>query len=124
MGSGRLENDYAIGRDTTLLPLGEPAYRFELRSGDNTIEGLFPGQKVARAELSYCYAVASDYKNETSFEQARRRKTVHYSGKGACSQGAHMEYVSVYLCPVVWNRMRMSFCPMAWNAYAYPYCRY
>lgn len=62
MGSGRLENDYAIGRDTTLLPLGEPAYRFELRSGDNTIEGLFPGQKVARAELSYCYAVASDYK--------------------------------------------------------------
>lgn len=99
MGSGRLENDYAIGRDTTLLPLGEPAYRFELRSGDNTIEGLFPGQKVARAELSYCYAVASDYKNETSFEQARRRKTVHYSGKGACSQGAHMEYVFRILVP-------------------------
>lgn len=94
-----LKNDYAIGRDTTLLPLGEPAYRFELRSGDNTIEGLFPGQKVARAELSYCYAVASDYKNETSFEQARRRKTVHYSGKGACSQGAHMEYVFRILVP-------------------------
>ena len=94
-----MKNDYAIGRDTTLLPLGEPAYRFELRSGDNTIEGLFPGQKVARAELSYCYAVASDYKNETSFEQARRRKTVHYSGKGACSQGAHMEYVFRILVP-------------------------
>lgn len=87
-----LKNDYAIGRDTTLLPWGETAYRFELRNGDNTIEGLFPGQKVARAELSYCYAVASDYKDEAAFEQACRRKTVHYSGKGACTQGAHMEY--------------------------------
>lgn len=94
-----MKNDYAIGRDTTLLPGGEVAYRFELRNGDNTIEGLFPGQKVARAELSYCYAVASDYKDETAFQQARRRKTVHYAGKGACRQGAHMEYTFRILVP-------------------------
>lgn len=84
-----LEKSYAISRDTTLLPSGKVAYRFELRSGDNTIEGLYPGQKVARAELSYCYAVAEDYKSVISLQQAQRRKAVHYVGKGSCKQGAH-----------------------------------
>ena len=45
-----LKNDYAIGRDTTLLPLGEPAYRFELRSGDNTIEGAVSRTKRWRVQ--------------------------------------------------------------------------
>ena len=81
---------------------------------------------MARAELSYCYAVASDYKNETSFEQARRRKTVHYSGKALAARGgAHMEYVFRILVPGSMEPdADVIFCPMAWNAYAYPYCRY
>ena len=119
-----LKNDYAIGRDTTLLPLGEPAYRFELRSGDNTIEGLFPGQKVARAELSYCYAVASDYKNETSFEQHVGAKRYIILVKALAARGRIWSMFSVYLCPVVWNRMRMSFLPNGMECLRVPYCRY
>ena len=87
-----LAKEYMIQQDTTWLPGGEASYRFELRQGDNTLGGFYPGEKVARAELSYCYASPQDYKDTLSFQDARRRKTVHYAGKGICGQGERRSY--------------------------------
>ncbi len=67
-------------------------YRFELKSGDNSMEGLFPGQKVSRAELSYCYATANDYADSSTLIKAQKLKTVHYAGKGSCQQGDSVHY--------------------------------
>lgn len=92
-----------IQQDTTWLPNGEASYRFELRKGDNTLGGFYPGEKVARAEFSYCYASSQDYKDEVSFLDACRRKTVHYAGKGICHQGERRSYTFRIFIPKEMN---------------------
>ena len=62
-----LQRECAISRSIGLLPHKEAAYRFELREEDNTLEGLYPGEKVARSELSYCYGVSSDYSSRDEY---------------------------------------------------------
>lgn len=98
-----LQREYAISRNIGLLPHKVAAYRFELREEDNILEGLYPGEKVARAELSYCYGVSSDYSSRDEYLAARRRRTVHYLGKGACSQASHMKYSFKIFVPSTMN---------------------
>lgn len=82
-----INRPYAISRDTLMCD-GKIAYRFELREGDNLIDGLKEGEKVSRAELTYCYATPSDYKSDARLKQMKIWQTVHYDGKGIISQGS------------------------------------
>lgn len=50
---------HAIQRDYTIPFKGKPSYRFELQTGDNTLEGYGKGETKGRAEFSYCYATAN-----------------------------------------------------------------
>lgn len=98
-----LAKEYMIQQDTTWLPYGEKVYRFELRKGDNMLGGFYPGEKVARAELSYCYASSQDYKDSVSFQDACHRKMVHYAGKGICNQGERRTYIFRIFIPKEMN---------------------
>ncbi|MGN0835090.1 MAG: heparin lyase I family protein [Candidatus Spyradosoma sp.] len=78
--------DYALSRDAGVPFEGTPSYRFELRRGDNTIDG---GSK-GRIELSYCYATAEDFPEGTdgdAFRALSRIGAVYHRGKGIIPQG-------------------------------------
>ena len=79
----------AIQRDPTRPYEGAPSVRFTLGTGDNTLAGYSPGETKGRAELSYCYAVASDFAGlpARAYEDAQKMKTVYHHGKGICPKG-------------------------------------
>lgn len=92
--------EHAIQRDYTVLFQGQPSYRFELKEDDNTLSGYAKGETKGRAEFSYCYATAADFKDAPAgtFEKAQIMKTVYHHGKGACPQGSSRDYqFSVYV---------------------------
>ena len=78
--------DYAISHDNSILYKGKPSYRFELKEDDNTLAGYSKGSTKGRAEMSYCYAVASDYEGVSSDDYQKQQilKTVYHEGKGIC----------------------------------------
>lgn len=82
--------EYAITHDHSLLYNGKPSYRFSLGEDDNTLQGYSKGETKGRAELSYCYAVSSDFDSLTSkdYDAAQRMKTVYHRGKGIMPQGS------------------------------------
>lgn len=91
---------HAIQSDHSCLFQGKPSYRFELREEDNTLKGYAPGETKGRAELSYCYATAADFRNlpAETYPQAQKMKTVYHYGKGSCPQGSSMSYTfSIYI---------------------------
>ena len=95
-----LKKDYAIQHDHDLKFEGKPSYRFELRKQDNTLSGYAEGETKGRAEMSYCYAVSSDFDGAAPnvYSDASRMKTVYHHGKGSCPQGSHMKYrFSIYV---------------------------
>lgn len=85
---------YAIQKDFTRRYKGQPSYRFELKSEDNTLKGYADGETKGRAELSYCYATTDDFKKYQPgyYTKAQSTKTVYFEGKGHCRQGANMHY--------------------------------
>lgn len=91
-GECSIQKDYSIFFNDT------PSYRFEVKPGDNTIPGYGGGTK-SRAELSYCYATADDFKDlpfET-LENASKILNVYHYGKGILPQRCISEHVfSVY----------------------------
>lgn len=86
--------DYAISHDNSILYKGKPSYRFELKEDDNTLAGYSKGSTKGRAEMSYCYAVASDYEGVSSDDYQKQQilKTVYHEGKGICEQGSAYTY--------------------------------
>lgn len=91
---------HAIQRDYTVPFKGKPSYRFELQTGDNTLEGYGEGETKGRAEFSYCYATTNDFKGQPKsvYTQAQVMKTVYHHGKGICPQGASRDYqFSIYV---------------------------
>lgn len=94
------DKPHTIQLDYSRTFQGKPSYRFELKQGDNTLEGYSKGETKGRAELCYCYAVAADFSNCPADEylNAQKMKTVYYYGKGSCPQGSSMSYTfSVYI---------------------------
>ena len=95
-----IKKDYAIQYDYDLMFEGKPSYRFELKKEDNTLSGYAKGETKGRAEMSYCYAVSSDFggKPLNTYSNASRMKTVYHHGKGFCEQGSAMRYrFSIYV---------------------------
>lgn len=91
---------HAIQRDYTVMFNRQPSYRFELKADDNTLQGYAEGETKGRAEFSYCYATAADFKNlpVDAYQKAQITKTVYHHGKGACEQGSSREYqFSIYV---------------------------
>lgn len=89
-----IQHDYAVPFQ------GKPSYRFELKVEDNTLEGYEKGESKGRAELSYCYATAQDFKGkpDREYRHAQVMKTVYHHGKGICEQGASRDYqFSIYV---------------------------
>ena len=84
----------AIQRDPTRPYEASPSVRFTLGTDDNTLAGYSPGETKGRAELSYCYAVASDFAGlpATAYAEAQKMKTVYHHGKGICPQGTKWGY--------------------------------
>jgi len=95
------KKSHAIQRDYTRPYKGEPSFRFELRTDDNTLAGYAPGETKGRAELSYCYAVSADFAGlpASDYEAAQRMKTVYHHGKGITPQGASREYRFAFYAP-------------------------
>lgn len=94
-----IKKDYAIQYDYDLMFDGKPSYRFELKKEDNTLSGYAKGETKGRAEMSYCYAVSSDFDGMAPniYSDASRMKTVYHHGKGFCKQGSTMKYrFSIY----------------------------
>lgn len=94
------KKSHAIQRDSQLKFNGVPSYRFELREDDNTLEGYAKGETKGRAEFSYCYATAEDFKEASAdvYEKAQIAKTVYHHGKGFCGQGSSRDYqFSIYI---------------------------
>lgn len=89
-----INRDYAIRRDYDIMYKGKPSYRFELKEGDNSLQGYNEGETKGRAELSYCYATADDFKGlpQNTYSEAQRMKIVYHYGKGACAQGSSWKY--------------------------------
>lgn len=85
---------HAIQYDYSIPFNGKPSYRFELKQNDNTLEGWAAGETKGRAEFSYCYAVADDFKDkpQNTYPNAQKMKTVYHYGKGACPQGSSRDY--------------------------------
>lgn len=85
---------HAIQRDYSVMFNHRPSYRFELKADDNTLQGYAKGETKGRAEFSYCYATAADFKNlpPDAYRKAQITKTVYHHGKGACRQGSSREY--------------------------------
>lgn len=95
-----LKKDYAIQYDYDLMFEGKPSYRFELKKEDNTLSGYAKGETKGRVEMSYCYAVSSDFDSADAsvYNNASRMKTVYHHGKGFCDQGSIMKYrFSIYV---------------------------
>lgn len=64
------------------------------------MSGYAEGETKGRAEMSYCYAVSSDFAGSAPdvYNDASRMKTVYHHGKGACAQGSHIKYrFSIYV---------------------------
>lgn len=94
------DKPYTIQLDYSCLFQGNPSYRFELKEGDNTLEGYSKGETKGRAELCYCYAVSEDFRGlpGDEYSKAQRMKTVYHYGKGSCPQGSSMSYTfSIYV---------------------------
>lgn len=94
------QKPHSIQRDSALLFRGKPSYRFELKAGDNTLEGYSAGETKGRAELSYCYATDADFRNQpqTDYPACQVTKTVYHHGKGSVTQGSRQTYqFSVYI---------------------------
>jgi len=96
-----VKRPYAVCRDRNLPFDGRPSYRFELREDDNTLSGYAKGETKGRAELSYCYAVSSDFDGapEGFYEAAQKMKTVYHSGKGISPQGSSRRYTFSFRVP-------------------------
>ncbi len=92
---------HAISKDYNLTYKGEPTYRFELRTEDNTLSGYSKGETKGRAELSYCYATDADFADKTSayFDGQQKMKSVYHYGKGICPQGARRKYTFAIYVP-------------------------
>ena len=94
-----IKNDYAISKDPNIPFAEKPSYRFELKSGDNTLSGYNEGETKGRAELSYCYATSKDVQHLTQnqINNAITAKKIYFYGKGHCPQASTMYYrFSVY----------------------------
>ncbi|RBL90059.1 heparin lyase I family protein [Chitinophaga flava] len=91
---------YSIQKDITHAFNGKPSYRFELKGEDNSLEGYEEGSTKGRAELSYCYATADDFKGlpPDTYTTEQVLKMVYDRGKGQCRQGTKWTYTfSVYV---------------------------
>ncbi|GAB6008133.1 heparin lyase I family protein [Dysgonomonas reticulitermitis] len=97
---------HAISYDYTLPFNGKPSFRFELKESDNTLAGYSEGETKGRAELSYCYATAQDFKGFTEdvFLNAGKMKTVYHYGKGICEQGSYWRYTFSIFVPSALQR--------------------
>lgn len=84
----------AIQHDPTRLYKGAPSVRFTLGHDDNTLAGYSPGETKGRAELSFCYATATDFAGlpAETYVEAQKMKTVYHYGKGICPQGTKWSY--------------------------------
>lgn len=94
-----ISKDYAISKDPNIPFGGQSSYRFELKSGDNSLSGYNEGETKGRAELSYCYATSKDVQNltQTQRNNAITAKKIYFYGKGHCPQASTMYYrFSVY----------------------------
>lgn len=94
-----IAKDYAISKDPNILCDGQPSYRFELKSEDNSLSGYNEGETKGRAELSCCYATSNDVNNLTQkqINNAIIAKKIYFYGKGHCQQASTMYYrFSVY----------------------------
>ena len=89
-----VKRKHAISYDNSILYKGVPSYRFELKEDDNTLSGYTKGSTKGRAEMSYCYATASDYAGVSSDDYQKQQilKTVYHAGKGICEQGSSYTY--------------------------------
>lgn len=95
-----ISKPYTLQHDPSLPFNGKPSYRFELKSGDNSLEGYSAGETKGRVELSYSYATAADFKKfpASVYQNAQKLKTVYHYGKGICEQGSSRSYTfSVYI---------------------------
>ncbi len=95
-----INRPYSIQKDATRSFNGTPSYRFELKGEDNSLEGYEEGSTKGRAELSYCYATADDFKGlpPDAYPTEQVLKMVYDRGKGQCKQGSKWTYTfSVYV---------------------------
>lgn len=91
---------HAIQLDSNIKFEGQPSYRFELQDADNTLAGYSKGETKGRAELSYCYAISSDFdgKPASAYDDAQKIKTVYHNGKGIIPQASKGKYeFSIYV---------------------------
>jgi heparin lyase len=103
---------YAIQQDYKLLYKGKPSFRFELKENDNSLEGYNDGETKGRAELSYCYAVESDFAGKTAktIQRAVNAKVIYHSGKGIIPQACTSEHqFSIYVPEGLGNDMQTIF---------------
>ncbi|MCF3110024.1 polysaccharide lyase [Niabella sp. CC-SYL272] len=95
-----INRPYSIQKDATRRFNGKPSFRFELKGEDNSLEGYEEGSTKGRAELSYCYATADDFKGlpPDAYTTEQVLKMVYDRGKGQCKQGSKWTYTfSVYV---------------------------
>lgn len=95
-----INRPYSIQKDAMRSFNGKPSYRFELKGEDNSLEGYEEGSTKGRAELSYCYATAGDFKGlpPDAYTTEQVLKMVYDRGKGQCKQGSKWTYTfSVYI---------------------------
>lgn len=95
-----ISKPYTLQHDPNLPFKGKPSYRFELKAGDNSLEGYSAGETKGRVELSYSYATSADFKKlpAGTYADAQKLKTVYHYGKGICAQGSSLSYTfSVYI---------------------------
>ena len=95
-----VKRDYALQYDFENMFDDKPSYRFELKEGDNTLEGYSDGSK-GRVEMSYSYATSNDFLRQPHINYAHKQitKTVYHHGKGSCKQGSKMKYTFSVLLP-------------------------
>ncbi len=89
-----ITRDYALMRNNVVRYKDQPSYQFTLLEGDNSLDGYNDGESKGRAEISYCYATADDYKGVEAgmYEKEKLVKNVYHRGKGYCEQGSRMRY--------------------------------
>lgn len=91
----------AIQYDYTNLFNGKPSYRFGLEKEDNTLTDYGGKGTKGRAELAYCYATTSDFKNqpEKVYKNARITKGVYLYGKGILPQASSNSFTFSFYLP-------------------------
>lgn len=112
-----VKRPYAICHDSNLMFDGRPSYRFELREEDNTLSGYSKDETKGRAELSYCYAVSSDFDgtSEGFYDAAQKMKTVYHSGKGIAPQGSTCRYRFSFYVPSTFDGEHASTIFAQWH---------